>query len=189
MKNSLLLFALFFFISATGQDIQSTKDHKRSMTTRFGFKGGFNRSDVEGRQTDGEKTGYIGGELYGGFFSETAVGEKIDIGSELLFSWTDDYHFIELPVHLAFTFARNWSVFAGPKLDFLVDNDNNSFESNYRFKKFGVSADMGIQYNIFRSFFAEIRHSRSFTPQVTDLALDINNGKRHTYRIGLGIRF
>lgn len=192
MKTLALIFALFFVLSATGQNTKvepSTKDHTKPLTTRFGFKGGYNRSDVVGRETDGDKTGYIGGELYGGFFAETVVSKRINIGTELLFSWTDDYHFIELPVHLKYTFAGKWNIFAGPKLDFLIDNDSDQAESNYRFKNFGISADLGVQYNITRRFFAEIRHSRSFTAQVTDMVLDINNGKRNTWRIGLGIRF
>jgi hypothetical protein len=189
MKHLLLFFAVFFFFSASGQDTKitaSTKDHKQTIFTRVGFKGGFNRSHMVGREPDGDKTGYIGGELYGGFFAETVVSSRINVETELLFSWTDDYHFIELPVHLELTFGRRWSIFMGPKLDYLVDN---AFESEYRFKKFGVSADMGVQYNITRSFFAEIRHSHGFTEQVTNTFLDIYNGKRNTSRIGLGIRF
>jgi hypothetical protein len=189
MKHLLLFFAVFFFFSASGQDTKitaSTKDHKQTIFTRFGFKGGFNRSHMVGREPDGDKTGYIGGELYGGFFAETVVSSRINVETELLFSWTDDYHFIELPIHLELTFGRKWSIFMGPKLDYLVDN---AFESEYRFKKFGISADMGVQYNITRIFFAEIRHSHGFTEQVTDTFLEIYNGKRNTSRIGLGICF
>jgi hypothetical protein len=187
MKHLFLFPVLFFVLSATAQDTKisaSTKDHK-PRTTRFGFKAGFNRSNVKGKETDGDKTGYIGGEVYAGFFTEIMVGKQFNIGSECLFSWTDDYHFVEVPVHLQFSFARNWSVFAGPKLDFLLD----SSDEFYRFKNFGISADMGVQYNILRNLFAEIRQSIGFTEQITDVALDINNAKRNTSRIGLGIRF
>jgi hypothetical protein len=191
MKHLLLFFALSLFLSSNGQDTKitaSTKDHKRTITW-IGFKGGFNRSHIVGRELDGDKTGYVGGELYGGFFAETMLSKRINIETELLFSWTDDYHFIELPVHLELTFGPKWSIFAGPKLDYIVDNDKNALESEYKFKKFGVSADLGVQYNITRIFFAEIRHSRGFTEQVTNTFLEIYNGKRNTSRIGLGICF
>jgi len=174
---------------STRSESSETKDHKRSVTTRFGFKGGFNRSHVKGVESDGDQTGYIGGELYGGFFADTELSEKLNLENEILFSWTDDYHFIEIPVHLKYKFNHKWSALAGPKLDIIADNDNDPFESGYKFKNFGISAELGVQYNISNRFFAETRYARSFTAQVTDLFLDINNGKRNTFRIGLGIRF
>lgn len=188
MKHLFLFPALFFFLFANGQDTKisaSTKDHKPTKTIGFGFKAGFNRSHVKGKETDGDKTGYIGGEVYGGLFIEIMMSRQVNIGSELLFSWTDDYHFIEVPIHLKVTVARGWNIFAGPKFDFLMDPSDDL----YKFKNFGMSADLGLQYNITRRFFAEIRQSIGLTEQITDIGLDINNAKRNTSRIGLGIRF
>lgn len=194
MRQLLLAVVIITSLPVAGQERSTrsispeTKDHKKTVTTRFGFKGGFNRSHIKGVETDGDRTGYIGGELYGAFFGDTRLNETLSLGYEFLFSWTDDYHFVEIPLHLKYNFYDKWSAFAGPKLDILVDNDGDA-GGNYQFKTFGVSAELGVQYNITRAFFAETRYAKSFTEQVTDFVLDINNGKRNTFRIGLGIRF
>lgn len=166
----------------------TTKDH-REHSTRFGFKGGYNRSDISGLETDGDKTGYIGGELYGSFFMDSKLTDRLNFENELLFSWTDDYHFIEIPLHLKYGFLKKWKVFAGPKLDFIVDDDNESFERNYKFRNFGVSAELGLQFHFWKRFLVESRYSNGFTKQVTNLGLDINGGKRNTFRVGAGIIF
>jgi hypothetical protein len=157
--------------------------------TIFGFKGGYNKSIVDAKEPDGTESGYIGYELYGSFFADTELSKKLNLENELLFSYTDDYHFIEIPIHMKYRIKSKWFVLAGPKLDFIADNDNDGFEAGYRFKNFGVSGELGIQYHFTKRFFAETRYSRSFTAQIDDLALDFYGGKRHTFRIGLGVKF
>ena len=181
MKKT-ILFCLFTlsFINLNAQSIKKTT---------FGFKGGLNKSIVDGNEPDGTKTGYIGYELYGSFFADTELNSVLNLENEILFSYTDDYHFIEIPVHLKYRVKQKWFVFVGPKLDFIADNDNDDFEAGYRFKNFGVSGEIGVQYHFAKRFFAETRYSRSFTSQIDDLVLDIYNGKRHTLRFGLGIKF
>ena len=81
-------------------------------------------------------------------------------------------------------------MFLGPKLDILVDNLASDLDNSYnKFKTLGISADMGVQFEIYRRFFAETRYSYGFTEQVNDYFLDINNGKRNTFRVGIGYRF
>jgi outer membrane protein with beta-barrel domain len=181
MRTSFTTILLFLFFTISAQP--------KTITTQFGFIGGLNHSVVNGKDSMGAKTGYIGTELYGGFFADSRLGSKWNLENELLFSWTDDYHFIEVPIHLKYKFSDKWAAFFGPKLDFIADDDNDPFESNYNFRNFGVSADLGIQYNILKRLFAEGRFSKSFTQQITDHFLDINNGKRNTFRIGAGFRF
>ena len=179
MTNRLLLCLLL----ASFFSLNAQTDNK----TTFGFKGGYNKSIVDGKEPDGTETGYIGYELYGGFFADTQLSQHWNIENEILFSYTDDYHFIEIPLHMKCRIMEKWFVMAGPKLDFIADDDNE--EPGYRFKNFGVSGELGIQYHFTKRFFAETRYSRSFTAQVDDLQLDIYGGKRHTFRIGLGIKF
>ncbi len=181
MKKILILsFVVLNFLNLNAQITNKTT---------FGFKGGYNKSIVDGKEPDGTKTGYIGYELYGSFFADTELNNILNLENEILFSYTDDYHFIEIPVHLKYRIKQKWFVLAGPKLDFIADNDNDDFEAGYRFKNFGVSGELGLQYHFSKRFFAETRYSRSFTSQIDDLVLDIYNGKRHTFRIGLGIKF
>ena len=182
MRISFTIFLLLFIYTTSAQA------DKKIVTTKFGFKGGLNHSIINGKDSMGAKTGYIGTELYGGFFSDSRLGQKWNFENELLFSWTDDYHLIEIPLHLKYNFTEKWAVFAGPKLDFIVDDDNDPWE-DYQFRNFGVSADAGIQFNISNRFFAETRYSKSFTSQITSPSFDINDGKRNTFRIGAGIKF
>ena len=179
------LHLLFAFIILTICKTNAQNEKK----TIFVFKGGYNKSIVDAKELDGTESGYIGYELYGGFFADTELNKNFNLENELLFSYTDDYHFIEIPIHLKYRIKRKWFIMLGPKLDFIADNDNDDFEAGYRFKNFGVSGELGIQYHFSKRFFAETRYSRSFTSQIDDLALDFYGGKRHTFRIGLGIKF
>jgi hypothetical protein len=193
----MLSILLLSFVAGFGQ---SEFDQKKDITTvqakkarihitTFGFKGGYNRSIVKGYETIGAKTAYTGNELYGSFFADTELSDKLNFENELLVSWTDNYHFVEVPLHLKYKFTSKWSAFAGPKLDIIADNDNDPFESSYKFRNFGVSGELGAQYTICSRLFVETRYSRSFISQITNLFLDINEGKRHTLRLGAGIKF
>ncbi|WP_395054063.1 outer membrane beta-barrel protein [Flavobacterium sp.] len=177
--------AILFMLLIVSSSI--TAQSKKSTT--FGIKGGYNKSTVNGTELDGTKTGYIGYELYGSLFSDTELNNEWNFENELLFSYTDNYHFIEIPVHFKRRFLKKCFILLGPKLDFIADNDNDSFERYYRFRNFGVSGELGIQYNISKRFFVETRYSKSFTSQIDDLVLEIYSGKRNTFRIGVGIKF
>lgn len=187
MKQFVLVLSLLATTICQGQLNSADSQQGLYRTTEFGFKTGFNRSQISGKDSDQKRTGYIGGELYAGFFSETTLNKRLSLASELLFSWTDDYHFVEIPLLLKYRVAKRWSLFAGPKLELLVDNDNN--DDRYQFNNAGVPAEGGLQFRFGRSFIAEVRHSRSFIRQVDDFFLDINGGRRNTTRIGIGIMF
>jgi hypothetical protein len=189
------------FVTAFGQIELGTKkgDYDRKVAaptekagmnfTTFGFKGGYNKSRLKGFTTTGEKTGYIGYELYGAFFADTKLNESLNFEVELLFSWTNDIHFIEVPLHLKYLFTPKWSAFAGLKLDIIGDNDNDPFERNYKFRNVGGSVEIGVQYNIRKWLLVETRYSKGLVNQITDFSFDINNAKRNTFRLGAGIRF
>ncbi|HEY0668828.1 MAG TPA: outer membrane beta-barrel protein [Sphingobacteriaceae bacterium] len=153
--------------------------------TTFGFKGGINQSEINAKELDGTKSGYSGTELYGGFFADTRISNNFKLGNELLFSFTDDYHFIEIPLHLKYNLIEKWNVLLGPKLDYIVDR-NDDWNN---FKKLGLSGEIGSQYRINRLFFAEVKYARSFTRQINSDFFDFYNGKRNTFRVGLGVNF
>lgn len=178
MKNIIVALILLFNLSVCYGQIE--------FNSVFGIKGGFNKSIINGHETNGLETGFIGYEAYGALFSETRLSKHFSMENELLFSFTDDYHFIEIPVQLKYLFYGKFYVFTGPKLDFIVDNDQSGM---YNFKTFGVSAEVGAQYQITRKFFCEVRYSKGFTKQVNDFGLNILDGRRNTLRFGLGIKF
>src|ERR1700741_1207305 len=108
-KLSLLIITSFTFLSL----LQAQTERK----TGFGIKGGLNHSRVNGFETNGKRTGYIGTELYVSLFASARIGATTFFDTELLFSYTNDYHFIEIPVHIKQMLAKRISLFLGPKLD------------------------------------------------------------------------
>lgn len=173
----LLFFALTlwtFIISAQNKNL-----------TSFGFKGGFNRSIVNGHELNGTKTGFIGLELYGSFFADTELNDRWRFENEILFSWTDEYYFIEIPLHIKHSLIKSTFVLLGPKLDMIASNDAQIYD----FNNFGVSIEVGVQYEITKRIGSEIRYSKGLMKQINDYVLDIYGGKRNTIRLGLGFRF
>jgi Outer membrane protein beta-barrel domain len=153
--------------------------------TSFGLKGGINRSIVNGYELDGTKTGFIGLELYGAFFADTELNTRWRFENEILFSWTDDYYFIEMPLHIKYCFAKKTFILLGPKLDMIASNDDQIYD----FNNFGVSIELGVQYEVTKRIVSEIRFAKGLVKQINDYALDIYDGRRNTIRLGLGLRF
>ena len=158
--------------------------------TSFGAKAGYNNSNISGKDSNGDELGYLGNEIYVGLFSDFQLFQKVNFQAELIYSYTEDYNFLEVPLNIKYQLYKKLYVFAGPKLDFILDNDEDVSEDNYEFRNFGVSADFGVQYYFIEKFFAELRYSIGFEEQLKrDIQLDINNATRNTFRIGLGYKF
>ena len=153
----------------------------------FGFKGGLNKSTINATDNDGSKSGYTGLELYGGFFADTRLTSKFNLGTELIFSFTESFHFIELPFHLKYNIKEKWNVMAGPKLDFIADGTWDYEED--KFKRFGLSAEIGSQYKLNQLFFIELKYAYGLTPQIKSMWMSFYDGHRNTIRLGLGVNF
>ncbi len=180
MKKMLLIATSFFLVWF---QLHAQKEKK----THFGIKGGFNHTVINGFETNGKKTGYVGSTIYGSLFSENKVGASTYVCAEILFSWVNDWHFIEVPVHIRQMVSKKFGISIGPKLDITADRFDQQKESRSRL--FGVSAEVGTQYNFNRRLFAEARYSVGLTRQFKDEGFDINNGKRNNFRLGIGFRF
>jgi hypothetical protein len=174
----LLFYALFITLAGYGQTEKKTI---------VGLKAGFNQSDVTGIDSLNKKTGYTGTEVYAAFFTTTRLTSKLRLGAELLYSFTDTWHFAELPVHLQYQVARRFQVLLGPKLDVLVSSPNNWFKDGS--KTVGISAETGARFTINRKLFMELRYARGFSRQLFDVALDIQKARRQTIRLGIGLNF
>ncbi|MDP2338935.1 MAG: peptidoglycan DD-metalloendopeptidase family protein, partial [Bacteroidota bacterium] len=159
----------------------------REQRINLGFKGGLNKSRINATDNDGSKSGYIGLELYGGFFADTRLTSKFNLGTELIFSFTESFHFIELPFHLKYNIKEKWNVMAGPKLDFIADGTWDYEED--KFKRFGLSAEIGSQYKLNQLFFVELKYAYGLTPQIKSMWMSFYDGHRNTIRFGLGVNF
>lgn len=169
-------FCLFTFLC------YSQTDYK----TNFGFKLGLNNSVINGFEPDGTKTGYAGTELYTSFFADTKIWKNTSLENEVLYSFTDDYHFIEIPIHLKNKLYKGIYLFYGGKLDFLAVNSDIEGEI---IKPTGVSLELGAQYFFTTKFFTELRYSNGLTEQFELFMVDIQNAKRNTLRLGIGVKF
>lgn len=176
-----------FFLVLTSLCLCTQLSAQKEKKSRFGIKGGWNHTVIRGYETNGDKTGFIGGTIYGALFSEIHIGATTLLGNELLFSWTNNWHFIEVPFHIKQMLNARWAVFLGPKLDFDADKFDKNKESKSGFC--GVSIETGVQFNFAKWVFAESRYSISLSKQFRDESFDINDGRRNNFRIGTGIRF
>jgi len=175
MKKILLTTLLFFFL------------HLLQAQTSFGIKGGFNHTVINGTETGGKKTGYTGSTVYGSLFVETGIGTSTYLNAEMLFSWVNDWHFVEVPVHIRQMLNKKFGIFIGPKLDISADKFDHQKGSSSDL--FGVSVETGILYNFFHRLFAEARYSAGLTRQFNDEGFDINDARRNNFRAGIGFRF
>lgn len=172
------------FILVMSINLTVTAQNEKRLTP-FGLKAGLNRSVINGKELDGTATGFIGLELYVSFFIDNELNEKWRFENEILFSFTDDYHFIEIPLRLKYQIYKKVILTAAPKLDFVLNNDDEIYD----FNNFGVSVEVGMQYELTKRIISEFRYSLGLLPQINDFALDIYDGRRNTIRLGLGYRF
>lgn len=184
MNKLQLAILLLLSLTSLGYS-QSTKSLETDYNftkgkTTFGVKVGLNQSYIS---VQNNTDGYQGLEAYGGFFAETRLSKKWSFQNELLFSFTDDYHFIEVPVLLKYHINDKFSIFAGPKLDFLI----NEQSVGERLNPFGVSLELGAQYNFSKRFFVEVRYGYGLTEQIN--IENFYSGARRTLRLGIGFKF
>lgn len=178
MKKT-LLFIVSTFVFTYFSYAQETDTFIKNKTT-FGFKAGANQSYLN----TSSDNGYSGLELYGGFFAETGLSKKVSFQYELLYSYTDDISFVEIPLLFKYHINNKWSFMAGPKLDVIA---NKSIEGAL-YEPLSVSISIGVQYNISKRFFAEGRYGLGLSKEIiTDSNSDTFS--RNTLRLGLGYKF
>lgn len=182
MKNIIYKITLYLgFIFCVQKYNAQVKDDGADF--RIGIKGGINRSVVNAIDNFGEKSGYIGTELYGGIVFQRKIANQSFMQVSALVSYTDDVTFIELPIYYRYNIYNKISVFAGPKLNYIPDVQYNNF--NYFRKRLGVNIDIGTDYQIIKNLYFEASFSKAFTKQYDNTALDFYYSKRNVYRIGL----
>lgn len=175
--GKLFLSALFLFLSFLG--------FSQNYPLKFGVKAGWNYSNVNAIDENNEPSGYLsdGGELYGGIAIEKQIFEKSYLQSAFLVSYTHVITFLEIPLFYKHNFFKNFSLITGPKIEYIPDEQYNHLL--YFKKRFGLSANLGIDYKISQHFNIEGYISKQFVKQYDDNILTYYNAKRNVYRIGL----
>ncbi|WP_053992437.1 outer membrane beta-barrel protein [Mangrovimonas sp. TPBH4] len=180
MKQFIFLFSLFLGLTQFTFSQEKSQDYQLHTTT-FGFKAGLNQSFIVPGHYSID--GYQGLELYGGFFSETRLTERWSFQNELVFSYTDEYLFLEIPLVMKYHITDKFSAFGGAKID-LILNDELTKE---HLRRMGVSLEIGVQYDFSRKFFAEARFGYGLVDQI--YIEDFYGGYRNTLRVGVGYKF
>ncbi len=108
----IMLLASFFKLQAQVENNKFT----------FGIKGGYNHTVINGLETNGAKTGFVGSTIYGSLFVEKEIAGNEFLNTGVTFSWVNDWHFIKIPFHLRQMLNKQISVFGGLKLDLAADN-------------------------------------------------------------------
>jgi len=176
LLTTLLLFSFVLFFS-------------QKYPVKFGIKAGWNYSNVNAIDEKGQPSGYLsnGGELYGGIALEKQISEKSYIQSGFIASYTYVITFLELPIFYKYNFYKNFSLFVGPKLDYIPDEQYN--HSLYFKNRLGVSANLGIDYLISNHFTLEGYFSKQLVKQYDDNILTFYDAKRNIYRVGVTYYF
>ena len=153
---------------------------------RYGIKAGWNYSNVNAIDENGEPSGYksdIIDEAYAGLTLEKQIFDKSFLQVSPTVSYTESVTFIELPVYYKYAFHKRFSLIAGPKINYIPDEQYNN--SYYFHRRFGLSGDIGLHYKITEHFTLEGSFSKGFTKQFDQLILTYYQARRDVYRIGL----
>ena len=181
--KKLLLTSTFFFLLIFNIQAQEDKDFIKNKTS-FGIKGGYNASFFY----SSDISNISDSDIYIGLFSETRISKKWSFQNELLYSSTFGHRFIEVPLLLKYHMTDKWIIFAGPSLDFSINNDKNI--DSREVEPLGLSMVIGTQYNISKRFFIEGRFNLALTNQINTPFNIINTSFfRNTFRLGVGYKF
>ena len=183
--KKLLLFAV---VAVFGLWNVNSQDDGVS-SSLFGAKAGFNsvslRASAQGVSASESVSGF-----YFGIFAEFEVSEKFDIQPELQYvSVSEDGEssgFLVIPVLAKYNASEQFSILAGPQLDYLLDKEDGGL------KKLGLGIAAGLAYSINENFLIDARYSFGLSNRTDNLeGLEGFNIKTtfNYLQVGLGYKF
>lgn len=184
-KNVLFAFLFVTFLSFS----QTYDDSKK---TTFGFRAGLNLSDLTiqshySNSNNGDGT-YATTTLYGSFYSNFRLNNKLSLQPELGVTYSDDLIFVEVPLFLNYDFSNKFTGFIGPKYSYLAnENYNNALFTT----RSSFSLDLGVRYKFTTKLFIDATFSFPLTTQKQTYFNNFNTVEysRSELRIGVGYRF
>jgi len=173
--KTLTLLALCFFGIFNHLNAQEDKQLILGKTN-FGIKGGGNLGYIDGIND--------GISFYGGLFAETRLSKTWSLQNELIFS-VNNYPFLEIPIFLKYHIGGRFSIFGGPKLDILLADSQIRNGASV----LGLSAEIGVEYQLSKSIFFEARYSHGITNQIPNFNADRSLSRTSNLRFGIGYKF
>ncbi|GEM_PF-3223196 len=120
--------------------------------------------------------------FYVGLYAEKKLSEKLALHSGISYFYDISYEdHIEVPLELKYKLSKNWHLFFGPNLSFLVDKKELD-------KSYNIGVALGLSYNISNqlSIYARYNYglSKLYDREVPHKSIRINR-----FQIGLRYRF
>lgn len=170
MKKLLFAFiAVFFVMGVQAQE--------------FGVKAGYTmitaKADVEGFSVSDDFSGF-----FVGLTSEFGISEAFAIQPEVLYASVEDVSFLYVPVMAKYYVTPQFSLQAGPQVNFSLDADDMENE-------FGLDIAFGLGYAITEDFFIDARYGFEITNRLSNQDFDGMDveGRYNTLMIGVGYKF
>lgn len=160
--------------------------------TTFGVRAGINMTDLKIQSnifpnSNGDGT-YATTTLFGSFFTNFKLNQKLSLQPELGLTFSDDLIFVEVPLFVNYEFSKKITSFIGPKYSYLANENYNDalFTTRSSF-----SVDLGLRYNITSKFFIDATYSLPLTTQKQTYFTPFNTVQysRTELRLGVGYRF
>lgn len=151
----------------------------------FGMRVGYINYDLRADNTN-LKNGHG---YYAGLFLEKHISEKWAFQLEANYNYSG-FSTLHLPFLAKYNLSKKFQLYAGPQLDFSFEQ--NSFDEDYKNKRFGASIVLGVQYNIDSHWFIDARYNHGVTnqfPVFQGIDSPVDYGKKTSFNIGLGYKF
>ncbi|SHE36080.1 hypothetical protein SAMN05444408_10161 [Chryseobacterium takakiae] len=173
-------FNIFSFIFL----LYSSILYSQKSPIQYGITAGWNHSIYNDVNANGEKNkGDSSDEMYGGIIFEKRFSKKSAIRTALLISYTDSVTFLEFPVLYKYIFYNRFSIFLGPKIDYIIKQE---WDDVYKLNnKIGFSTSFGIEYRLTNNLYIEASYSHGYTNQLDTQDSSSISAKRNLYRMGL----
>ena len=177
----------------------------KSQTLHYGVKADLNLSNIKG---NGTSASYMGGVQVSGF-TEIRLDKKWGLQPELLFTQSNtkkgdnflvyyntngNYYaedniklsYLNVPVLFRYNFSTALTLLAGPQIGFLLyDNESLREDGKGAFKKYEVSGNAGLQFNI-SSVSLSARYNLGFS-NINDIDNRYKWNSRHL-QLGIAVR-
>ena len=188
MKKTLFFFilSLCFSLNSNAQD-----DETNSKSGNVGIKAGYTsfiaKVKVDGASGSDNVSGF-----YVGLTTEVEISENFDFQPELLFAnYSQDGEsssILFLPLLLKFNANEELGIFAGPQLDYLLNEEDAE-----GLTRLGLGVAIGASYDISDEIFIDTRYSFGISDRLDGViegfeGFDIKT-RFNFFQVGLGYRF
>jgi len=166
--------------------INAQNDREESSKSwNFGTRAGYINYDLRADNTSLKN----GQGYYAGLFLEKHISEKWAFQLETNYNYSG-FSTLHLPLLLKYNLSERFQLYTGPQLDFSFEQ--NSYDEDFKNKRFGASMVLGVQYNIDTHWLIDARYNYGVTnqfPVYQRVGSTIEYGKKGSFTIGFGYKF